>query len=151
MRGSPPALTTMSSFQAERPPGKAMLRRAAPQRVADTLEPGRCTTGRASRDATARGHLGRPSFACWLLHGERRTCAVPPAAARWCGAAMFIDGRTTDVHVGRLRKTLMDNSSTNDRTVRGAVTLWRPPTTLHGRARRKLPEPMGRLPCSSSL
>ena len=37
------------------------------------------------------------------------------------GRDVFIDGRTVDVHVGRLRKALMHNNSVDPiRTVRGA-------------------------------
>ena len=66
---------------------KALLRRAAPQRVADTLQLGDIVLDRAAHRVMRRSrevHLGPTEFRLLgVLHGELRTGPVAPAVARW--------------------------------------------------------------------
>jgi two-component system phosphate regulon response regulator PhoB len=105
---------------------KALLRRAAPQRVADILQLGDIVLDRAAQRGTRRtreGKLGPAEFkvlvfcmgkAGGVLSRRQLVDGV------W-GRDTFIDGRTVDVHVGRLRKALIRGSDSDPiRTVRGA-------------------------------
>jgi two-component system phosphate regulon response regulator PhoB len=85
---------------------KALLRRAAPQRVADYAAAGRyrARPGRTSRDAPfARGPSGPDGVSpAGVLHGELgRVLSRQQLLDGVWGRDVFIDGRTVDVHVGR--------------------------------------------------
>jgi two-component system phosphate regulon response regulator PhoB len=105
---------------------KALLRRAAPQRVADTLERGDIVLDRAAHRVTRRARevrLGPTEFrllAYFMENAGRVLSRQQLLDAVW-GREAFIDGRTVDVHVGRLRKALIRGSDPDPiRTVRGA-------------------------------
>jgi two-component system phosphate regulon response regulator PhoB len=104
---------------------KALLRRAAPQRVADTLQGGDIVLDRAAHRVT-RGprevHLGPTEFKLLLYFMENagRVLTRQQLLDGVWGRDAFIDGRTVDVHVGRLRKALIRGADTDPiRTVRG--------------------------------
>jgi len=105
---------------------KALLRRAAPQRIADTLQRGDIVLDRAAHRVTRRARevrLGPTEFkllAYFMENAGRVLSRQQLLDAVW-GRDAFIDGRTVDVHVGRLRKALIRGSDTDPiRTVRGA-------------------------------
>jgi two-component system, OmpR family, phosphate regulon response regulator PhoB len=105
---------------------KALLRRAAPELVADTLERGDIVLDRASHRVTRRArevHLGPTEFKLleFFLENPGRVLSRQQLLDGVWGRDAFIDGRTVDVHVGRLRKALIhDTDSDPIRTVRGA-------------------------------
>jgi two-component system phosphate regulon response regulator PhoB len=104
---------------------KALLRRAAPQRVADTLQRGDILLDRAAHRVT-RGprevHLGPTEFKLlvYFMENAGRVLTRQQLLDGVWGRDAFIDGRTVDVHVGRLRKALIRGSDPDPiRTVRG--------------------------------
>jgi two-component system, OmpR family, phosphate regulon response regulator PhoB len=104
---------------------KALLRRAAPQRVADTLQGGDILLDRAAHRVT-RGprevHLGPTEFKLlvYFMENAGRVLTRQQLLDGVWGRDAFIDGRTVDVHVGRLRKALIRGSDPDPiRTVRG--------------------------------
>jgi two-component system, OmpR family, phosphate regulon response regulator PhoB len=105
---------------------KALLRRAAPQRIADTLRSGDIVLDRASHRVTRRARdvrLGPTEFRLLAFFMENcgRVLSRQQLLDGVWGRDVFIDGRTVDVHVGRLRKALMRGSEIDPiRTVRGA-------------------------------
>jgi two-component system, OmpR family, phosphate regulon response regulator PhoB len=105
---------------------KALLRRAAPQRVADTLQRGDIVLDRAAHRVTRRARevrLGPTEFkllAYFMENAGRVLTRQQLLDGAW-GRDAFIDGRTVDVHVGRLRKALIRGSDSDPiRTVRGS-------------------------------
>jgi two-component system phosphate regulon response regulator PhoB len=105
---------------------KALLRRAAPQRVADTLQLGDITLDRAAHRVMRRTReirLGPTEFRllAFFMENSGRVLSRQQLLDGVWGRDVFIDGRTVDVHVGRLRKALMRGTDVDPiRTVRGA-------------------------------
>ena len=105
---------------------KALLRRAAPQRVADTLQLGDIVLDRAAHRVMRRSrevHLGPTEFRllAFFMENHGRVLSRQQLLDGVWGRDVFIDGRTVDVHVGRLRKALMRGTEADPiRTVRGA-------------------------------
>ncbi|MFZ1103940.1 MAG: phosphate regulon transcriptional regulator PhoB [Hyphomicrobiaceae bacterium] len=104
---------------------KALLRRAVPQRMADTLQRGDIVLDRAAHRVT-RGprevHLGPTEYKLLLyfLENAGRVLTRQQLLDGVWGRDAFIDGRTVDVHVGRLRKALIRGADADPiRTVRG--------------------------------
>ncbi len=105
---------------------KALLRRAAPERVAEKLVFGDIALDRAAHRVT-RGlrpvNLGPTEYRLLevLLESAGRVLSRSQLLDRAWGTAAEIDERTVDVHVGRLRKALVRGSESDPiRTVRGA-------------------------------
>jgi two-component system, OmpR family, phosphate regulon response regulator PhoB len=97
---------------------KALLRRSAPERIADTLTVGDITMDRTAHRVTREGReisLGPTEYR--LLEVLSRSQLLD----RVWGNTAEIDERTIDVHVGRLRKALVRGDQPDPvRTVRGA-------------------------------
>jgi two-component system, OmpR family, phosphate regulon response regulator PhoB len=104
---------------------KALLRRAVPQRVADTLQWGDIVLDRAAHRVTRRAReirLGPTEFKLLVFFMENagRVLSRQQLLDGVWGRDAFIDGRTVDVHVGRLRKALIRGTDSDPiRTVRG--------------------------------
>ena len=105
---------------------KALLRRAAPERINDLLTAGDITMDRCahrvSRGARAID-LGPTEYRLLevLLERAGRVHSRQQLIDRVWGTAAEIDERTIDVHVGRLRKSLVRGNEVDPiRTVRGA-------------------------------
>jgi two-component system phosphate regulon response regulator PhoB len=105
---------------------KALLRRAAPERVADTLQRGDIFLDRGAHRVMRRSRevrLGPTEFKLLMFFMENagRVLSRQQLLDGVWGRDAFIDGRTVDVHVGRLRKALIrGNEEDPIRTVRGA-------------------------------
>jgi two-component system phosphate regulon response regulator PhoB len=105
---------------------KALLRRAAPQRLADTLQRGDIVLDRAAHRVSRRARdvrLGPTEFKllAYFMENAGRVLSRQQLLDGVWGRDAFIDGRTVDVHVGRLRKALIRGSDADPiRTVRGA-------------------------------
>ncbi len=105
---------------------KALLRRAAPERVSDTLQRGDIVLDRAAHRVARRARevrLGPTEFKllAYFMENAGRVLTRQQLLDGVWGRDAFIDGRTVDVHVGRLRKALIRGSDTDPiRTVRGA-------------------------------
>ena len=104
---------------------KALLRRAAPQRIADALRWGDIVLDRPAHRVT-RGarevRLGPTEFKLleFFMENAGRVLTRQQLLDGVWGRDAFIDGRTVDVHVGRLRKALIRGSDLDPiRTVRG--------------------------------
>jgi two-component system phosphate regulon response regulator PhoB len=104
---------------------KALLRRAVPQRMADTLQRGDIVLDRAAHRVTRRERevrLGPTEYKLLLYFMENagRVLTRQQLLDGVWGRDVFIDGRTVDVHVGRLRKALIRGADADPiRTVRG--------------------------------
>jgi two-component system, OmpR family, phosphate regulon response regulator PhoB len=105
---------------------KALIRRAAPERIADVLAAGDIALDRAAHRVT-RGsrsiELGPTEYKMLevLLESAGRVLTRSQLIDRVWGNTAEIDERTIDVHVGRLRKSLVrGNEHDPIRTVRGA-------------------------------
>jgi two-component system, OmpR family, phosphate regulon response regulator PhoB len=105
---------------------KALLRRAAPERVADVLRSGDIVLDRSAHRVTRRARqvrLGPTEFRllAFFMENAGRVLSRQQLLDGVWGRDVFIDGRTVDVHVGRLRKALIRGADTDPiRTVRGA-------------------------------
>jgi len=105
---------------------RALLRRAGPQRLADNLERGDIVLDRAAHRVTRRARevrLGPTEFKllAFFMENAGRVLSRQQLLDGVWGRDAFIDGRTVDVHVGRLRKALIRGSDSDPiRTVRGA-------------------------------
>ena len=105
---------------------KALLRRASPQLVSDTLQRGDIMLDRAAHRVTRRTRelrLGPTEFKLlqFFMENAGRVLSRQQLLDGVWGRDAFIDGRTVDVHVGRLRKALMRGAEGDPiRTVRGA-------------------------------
>ena len=105
---------------------RALLRRAAPNRVATTLEAGDLMLDRVShrvRRGSRDLHLGPTEFRLleFLMERPGRVFARAQLLDHVWGMDSDIDERTVDVHVGRLRKALNTPRERDPvRTVRGA-------------------------------
>jgi two-component system phosphate regulon response regulator PhoB len=104
----------------------ALLRRSSPERVADILSFGELELDREKKRVSRNGHaidLGPTEFRLleFLMERPGRVFSREQLLDGVWGRDVYIDERTVDVHVGRLRKAL--NRGYNDdpiRTVRGA-------------------------------
>ena len=105
---------------------KALLRRASPQLVSETLQRGDIVLDRAAHRVTRRTRevrLGPTEFKLlqFFMENAGRVLSRQQLLDGVWGRDSFIDGRTVDVHVGRLRKALIRGSEIDPiRTVRGA-------------------------------
>jgi two-component system phosphate regulon response regulator PhoB len=105
---------------------KALLRRASPERVADTLKVGPISLDRAGHRVMRSGRaveLGPTEYRLLeaLLENPGRVLSRGQLIDRVWGTASEVDERTVDVHVGRLRKALIRGREPDPiRTVRGA-------------------------------
>jgi two-component system, OmpR family, phosphate regulon response regulator PhoB len=105
---------------------KALLRRASPQLVSDKLERGDIVLDRASHRVMRRTRevrLGPTEFKLleFFMENTGRVLSRQQLLDGVWGRDAFIDGRTVDVHVGRLRKALIRGADIDPiRTVRGA-------------------------------
>ena len=105
---------------------KALLRRAAPNRIADSLRAGDIVLDRVAHRVTRRERevrLGPTEFKLlvFFMENSGRVLSRQQLLDGVWGRDAFIDGRTVDVHVGRLRKALIRGSDSDPiRTVRGA-------------------------------
>ncbi len=104
---------------------KAILRRAAPERVADVITIADITLDRAAHRVVRHGRqvrLGPTEYRLLLVLMESagRVLSRSQLLDGVWGRDAFIDGRTVDVHVGRLRKALIRGADADPiRTVRG--------------------------------
>jgi two-component system phosphate regulon response regulator PhoB len=105
---------------------RALLRRSKPERVAATLAAGDIELDRDTKRVSRAGHevpLGPTEFRLleFLLENPGRVFSREQLLDQVWGRDVYIDERTVDVHVGRLRKAL-NRGRTPDpiRTVRGA-------------------------------
>ena len=104
----------------------ALLRRSAPERVADVLTAGDITLDREAHRVMRAGRevkLGPTEYRLLevLLENAGRVLSRSQLLDHVWGNTAEIDDRTIDVHIGRLRKTLMRGSENDPiRTVRGA-------------------------------
>jgi two-component system, OmpR family, phosphate regulon response regulator PhoB len=105
---------------------KAILRRAAPDRLADVLAVGGVELDRAAHRVT-RGprevRLGPTEFRLleFLMESPGRVLSRTQLLDGVWGRDAFVDERTVDVHIGRLRKALVRGKEADPiRTVRGA-------------------------------
>ena len=105
---------------------KAILRRASPERIAEVLEVGEIRLDKETH-RVARGsreiHLGPTEYRLLTFLMERPGRVFNRAQLLdgvW-GRDVYVDERTVDVHVGRLRKALNRGKDKDPvRTVRGA-------------------------------
>ena len=105
---------------------KALLRRASPERVSDILVAGEIKLDRMAH-RVVRGvreiALGPTEYRLLeiLLESAGRVLTRSQIIDRVWGTTAEIDERTIDVHIGRLRKSLVRGNETDPiRTVRGA-------------------------------
>jgi len=104
----------------------ALLRRAAPERVADVLSFGDVELDREKKRVTRAGRpveLGPTEYRLleFLMERPGRVFSRQQMLDGVWGSDIYIDERTVDVHVGRLRKALNRGHDTDPiRTVRGA-------------------------------
>ena len=104
---------------------KALLRRATPDRMADVLKSGSIVLDRAAHRVTLGGrevHLGPTEFRLltFFLENAGRVLSRQQLLDGVWGRDAWIDGRTVDVHVGRLRKALRCRNGDSIATIRGA-------------------------------
>ena len=104
----------------------ALLRRASPERVADVLSFGDITIDREKKRVSRSGHaidLGPTEYRLleFLMERPGRVFSREQLLDGVWGSDIYIDERTVDVHVGRLRKALNRGHGDDPiRTVRGA-------------------------------
>jgi two-component system phosphate regulon response regulator PhoB len=104
----------------------ALLRRSAPQRVADVLSFGEIEVDREKKRVSRAGRavdLGPTEYRLleFLMERPGRVFSREQLLDGVWGSDIYIDERTVDVHVGRLRKALnRGHASDPIRTVRGA-------------------------------
>src|SRR5215203_6185611 len=104
----------------------ALLRRSSPERVADILSFGELELDREKKRVSRNGHaidLGPTEFRLleFLMERPGRVFTREQLLDGVWGSEVYIDERTVDVHVGRLRKALNRGREADPiRTVRGA-------------------------------
>ena len=104
----------------------ALLRRASPERVADVLSFGDIAIDREKKRVSRSGHaidLGPTEYRLleFLMERPGRVFSREQLLDGVWGSEVYIDERTVDVHVCRLRKALNRGQDTDPiRTVRGA-------------------------------
>jgi two-component system phosphate regulon response regulator PhoB len=105
---------------------RAILRRASPERIASMLSVGDVELNRESHRVTRNGreiHLGPTEFRLleFLMQSPGRVFSRAQLLDGVWGRNVYVDERTVDVHIGRLRKAMMRGEETDPvRTVRGA-------------------------------
>jgi len=105
---------------------RALLRRTKPERVAGVLSAGDIELDREKKRVARAGRdvpLGPTEFRLleFLMENPGRVFSREQLLDRVWGRDVYIDERTVDVHVGRLRKALNRGRATDPiRTVRGA-------------------------------
>jgi len=105
---------------------RALLRRASPERVADVLVHGEIELDREKKRVSRAGRtidLGPTEYRLleFLMERPGRVFSRTQLLDAVWGSEVYIDERTVDVHVGRLRKAITPaNSKDPLRTVRGA-------------------------------
>jgi two-component system phosphate regulon response regulator PhoB len=105
---------------------RALLRRASPERVAAVLKAGDLELDRERRRVQRSGreiHLGPTEFRLleYLMQSPGRVFTREQLLDGVWGRDVYIDERTVDVHVGRLRKALNRGRGIDPiRTVRGS-------------------------------
>jgi two-component system phosphate regulon response regulator PhoB len=105
---------------------RALLRRAAPERVADVLSFGDIELDREKKRVSRGGReieLGPTEYRLleFLMERPGRVFSREQLLDGVWGSEVYIDERTVDVHVGRLRKALNRHRDADPiRTVRGA-------------------------------
>jgi two-component system phosphate regulon response regulator PhoB len=105
---------------------RALLRRASPERVADVLAFGDIEIDREKKRVSRGGReveLGPTEYRLleFLMERPGRVFSREQLLDGVWGSEVYIDERTVDVHVGRLRKALNRGRDTDPiRTVRGA-------------------------------
>jgi two-component system, OmpR family, phosphate regulon response regulator PhoB len=104
----------------------ALLRRSSPERIADILAFGELELDREKKRVSRNGHaidLGPTEFRLleFFMQSPGRVFSREQLLDGVWGRDIYIDERTVDVHVGRLRK-MLNRGRTPDpiRTVRGA-------------------------------
>jgi two-component system phosphate regulon response regulator PhoB len=104
----------------------ALLRRAAPERVADVLSFGEVAIDREKKRVSRGGRtieLGPTEYRLleFLMERPGRVFSREQLLDGVWGSEVYIDERTVDVHVGRLRKSLNRGDEPDPiRTVRGS-------------------------------
>jgi two-component system phosphate regulon response regulator PhoB len=116
----------------------ALLRRASPERVADVLSFGDITIDREKKRVSRSGHaidLGPTEYRLleFLMERPGRVFSREQLLDGVWGSDIYIDERTVDVHVGRLRKAL--NRGHSDDPIR---TVWGAGYALDDRFGKKL-------------
>jgi two-component system phosphate regulon response regulator PhoB len=105
---------------------RALLRRASPERMADMLSFGDIELDREKKRVSRSGReidLGPTEYRLleFLMERPGRVFSREQLLDGVWGSEVYIDERTVDVHVGRLRKALNRGSEADPiRTVRGA-------------------------------
>ncbi len=105
---------------------KAILRRSAPERVSDILEVSDLVLDREAYRVTRNGRqvrLGPTEFRLleFFMESPGRVFSRTQLLDGVWGHDVYVDERTVDVHIGRLRKALNRGKETDPiRTVRGA-------------------------------
>ena len=103
-----------------------ILRRAKPLLVADVLKVGDIELNRTAMSVLRCGnaiHLSPTDYRLleFLMQAPGRVFSRDQLLNSIWGTDVYIDGRTVDVHIGRLRKALLQAWSSDPiRTVRGA-------------------------------
>ena len=105
---------------------KAILRRASPERVADVLSAADITLDREAHRVTRAGRevrLGPTEYRLleFLMESPGRVFSRTQLLDGVWGNDVYVDERTVDVHIGRLRKAINRGREKDPiRTVRGA-------------------------------
>jgi two-component system phosphate regulon response regulator PhoB len=105
---------------------RALLRRAKPEHVASVLRAGDIELDRDTHRVQRRGrevHLGPTEYRLleYLMQSAGRVFSREQLLDGVWGHDVYIDERTVDVHVGRLRKAVnVDGETDPIRTVRGS-------------------------------
>jgi two-component system phosphate regulon response regulator PhoB len=105
---------------------RAILRRTNPERIASVLSGGDIELDRESHRVTRNGrlvHLGPTEFRLleFLMQSPGRVFSRTQLLDGVWGRNVYVDERTVDVHIGRLRKAMMHETEADPvRTVRGA-------------------------------
>jgi two-component system phosphate regulon response regulator PhoB len=105
---------------------RALLRRSKPERMADTLTLGEIELDRVKKRVSRGGrdiNLGPTEYRLleYLMERPGRVFTREQLLDGVWGSDVYIDERTVDVHVGRLRKALNRGRDTDPiRTVRGS-------------------------------
>ena len=105
---------------------RAIMRRIRPALADDTLSAGDVVVDRVSHKVTRNGeeiHLGPTEYRLldYLMQSPGRVFSREQLLDSVWGSDVYVEARTVDVHVGRLRKALKQDSKPNPiRTVRSA-------------------------------
>ncbi|MEM8626589.1 MAG: phosphate regulon transcriptional regulator PhoB [Pseudomonadota bacterium] len=105
---------------------RAILRRSSPERVANVLEVGDIALNRDEHRVTRSGRdvrLGPTEFKLleFFLESPGRVFTRTQLLDGVWGRDVYVDERTVDVHIGRLRKALIRGNEFNPiRTIRGS-------------------------------